>query len=152
MQHGLAVKRAEITHAEVAAQLKAPAVIKRRPTHGGEQTAGEFELGKKQNLGTNKLTALNPILKPIGADAWQANGKLRLRDMCGYCNINQSPLIIDLKICKSNTLFGSCNFGDNCYLTSKMATNVEAKNILGLLGKFKDEPEGLKPRFGKQRK
>ena len=74
MQHGLAVKCAEITHAEVPAQLTAPAVLKKRPKHGGEQTAGDFELEKKQKLGTNKLTALNPILKSI-ANTWQANGK-----------------------------------------------------------------------------
>ena len=113
-------------------------MIKKRPTHGGEQTERKFELGKKQKLGTNKLKALNPILKPI-ADAWLANRKPRLRDMCGYCNINQGQLIFDTKICKSNTLFGSCNFGDSCYLTHETATDVEAKKIPGLLGKFKDE-------------
>jgi len=115
MQHGLAVKRVEITHAEVPAQLTAPApVIKKRQTYVSEQIAGDFELGKKQKLGTNTLTALNPILKPI-ADAWLANGKPRLRDMCGFCSINPSQLIPDSKTCKSNTfLFGSCNFGDNC--------------------------------------
>jgi len=109
MQHGLAVKRAEITHAEVPAELLAPAVIKKRQTNGGQQTEGKFELGKKQKLGTNKLTALNPILKPM-ADVWLANGKPKLRDMCSYCNIHQGQLISDAKI---NTLFGSCFYGDS---------------------------------------
>jgi len=99
MQHELAVKRAEITHAEVPAQLSAPAVIKKRHTNGGEQNEGKFELGKKQKLGANKQTALNPILKPI-ADAWLANGKPRLKDMCGYCNIHPGQLIFDTKRCK----------------------------------------------------
>jgi len=150
MQHGLEVKHAEITYAEVLAHLTALAVIKKIPTHGGEQTAEDFELGKKQKLATNKLTALNPILKPI-AVAWQANGKPQLRDMCGYCNINQSQLIIDSKICKSNTLFGSCNFSDNCCDTQN-GNRRGGKKILGLLGKFKDEPEGLNSCFGRQRK
>ena len=77
MQHGLAVKRAEITHAEVPAQLLAQTIIKKRQNNGGEKSDGKFELGKKQKLGINKQTALNPILKPI-ADAWLANGKPRL--------------------------------------------------------------------------
>jgi len=111
----------------------------------------KFELGKKQKLGINKQTALNPILKPI-ADAWLANGKPRLKDMCTYCNIHPGQLIFDTKRCKSNTLFGLCPFGDSCYLTHETASDVEAKKILGLLGKFKDQPDGLKPRWGRQSK
>jgi len=151
MQHGLAVKRAEITHAEVPAQFLAPAVIKKRQTNGGEQTEGKFGFGKKQKLGTNKLTALNPILKPL-ANAWLANGKPKLRDMCSYCNIHQGQLISDTKICKSNTLFGLCFYGDSCFLKHESASDVEARRILGLLGNFKDAPEGLKPRWGRQSK
>ena len=71
MQHGLAVKRAEITHAEVPAQLLAQPTIQKRQNNGGEKSSGKFESGKKQKLGINKLTAINPILKPI-ADAWLA--------------------------------------------------------------------------------
>jgi len=142
MQHGLAVKRVEITHAEVPAQLLAQTVIKKSQNNGGEQTDGKFELGKKQKLGINKHTALNPILKPI-ADAWLANGKPKLKDMCTYCNIHPGQLIVDMKRCRSNTLFGLCPFADSCYFTHETASDEEAKKILGLLGKFKDQPRSL---------
>ena len=152
MQHGLAVKRAEITHAEVPAQLLAQTTIQKRQNNGGQKSDGKFESGKKQKLGIkNKQTAINPILKPI-ADAWLANGKPKLRDICNYCKIYPTQLIVDTKKCKSNTLFGVCPFADDCYLTHETASDEEAKKILGLLGQFKDQPEGLKPRYGRQSK
>ena len=151
MQHGLAVKRAEITHAEVPAQLLAQPTIQKRQNNGGEKSAGKFESGKKQKLGTNKLTAINPILKPI-ADAWIANGKPKLRDICTFCKIYPNQLLADTQKCKNNTVFGVCPFADDCYLTHETASDEEAKKILGLLGHFTDQPEGLKPRYGRQSK
>jgi len=63
LQHGLAVKCAEISHAEVPKQLTAAVTFKKRPAADTGLIIGGHELGMKQKLGTNKLTAINPILK-----------------------------------------------------------------------------------------
>ena len=151
LQHGLAVKRAEITHAEVPVQLTAPETIKKRPAADTGQSVMNSESGKKQRLGTNKVTAINPILKPI-TDAWLANGKPRLRDICGFCGISPNQLGTESNTCRSNLIFGACTFEEKCYLSHIRATDAEAKKIVELLGKFKDEPDGIKPRANRQRK
>ena len=62
-----------------------------------------------------------------------------------YCNVGTDAVYgTGSRICSPNCFFGRCYKGKECSKTHRLATDREADEILRLLQKFIENPEGIK--------
>lgn len=141
--HALSVKRAEITHLELPAQLLTTDSTKRKTDTAAPDATTRDESGKRLKVG-NKSGAFNPILKPL-VDAWAANGKPTLNMMRKHCGIWPNKVTTDNAICRSHFALGYCGYGDTCNKAHKVASDERATAMLELLGKYVKAQEKLVP-------
>ena len=141
--HALSVKRAEITHLELPAQLLMTDATKRKTDTAAPDATTRDESGKRPKVG--KTTgAFNPILKPL-VDAWAANGKPSLNMICKHCSVYPNRVTGDTANCRSHFALGHCSYGEICNKAHKVASDERATALLELLGKYVKAPEKLVP-------
>ena len=135
MKHNIRAKNPLIYHAETPSALynepskdtKLSGEKRKRITTTDEPEKEEIK--KKPKVHMHEL-----LVKNFKNGIWRYNPKLRLREICNFCNVSVSSLNKDPKACLL-AMFGRCNYGTRCYKTHRAATDAEAQHISTLLEK-----------------
>ena len=142
MKHNIRAKNPLIYHAETPSALynesskdtklsgdKRKAIVTTEETEKGDESK------KKPKVHMHEL-----LVKNFKNGIWKYNPRLRLREICNYCNVAVSSLNKDPKACLL-AMFGRCNYGTRCYKTHRTATDAEAQHMSNLLEKAIKNPE-----------
>jgi hypothetical protein len=151
LQTNLNAKQANITHAEVPAELlhhKTPLSKKRRTDEGPSPPAlpsgtpsGD---DKKPKVVPNPNT-WHPRLKAKLGPALRATGYPKFMQVLNFCQLDPKHFYDKLgDRCTPNTLFGSCFSKGNCQRKHTLPSEDEVNEILYLTKMFHEHPEDFK--------
>ena len=141
MKHNIRAKNLLIYHAETPSALYEETTDKGRNTSSDKrkQTEKETENEPKKKI---KVQVHELLAKNFKNGIWKYNPRLRLKEICTYCNVLVSALNKDPKACLLG-MFGRCNYGNRCFQTHRTATDEEANHISNLLEKAIKNPERI---------
>ena len=142
MKHNIRAKNPLIYHAETQSALYEDTT---KPTKSG--TKRKMVDTSTDNATDKVKPKPKPQLYPLLAKnfkngIWKYNPKLRLKEICSYCNVAVLSLNKDPKACLL-AMFGRCNYGKRCFKTHRTATDEEAEHISTLLEKVIKNPEQI---------
>lgn len=143
MKHNLRAKNPLIYHAETPSALyeeKTDTTSTKAGTKRKIETTMEEQKDDQRKKPKAQIHEL--LAKNFKNGIWKYNPRLRIKEICNFCNVSVSSLNTDPKACLL-AMFGRCNYGNRCIKTHRTATDEEAQHISTLLEKAIKNPEQI---------
>jgi hypothetical protein len=151
LQTNLNAKQANITHAEVPAELllqPTPLSKKRRQDEGPSSPAlpsGPAGGDDKKPKVNNNPNTWHPRLKAKLGPALRITGYPKFMQVLNFCKIDPKEFYDKFgDRCTPNTIFGTCFSRGACQRKHTLPSNSEVDNILYLTKMFHEHPEDFK--------
>ena len=148
MHTNLTSKQGNVLHAEVPQELLGEPASKRQRTDEASKNSGSIPKSDPRPPARKNLNCWNAKLKAALQGPMERAKDPNLpgfSKILTYCNVGTDAVYgTGSRICSPNCFFGRCYKGKECSKTHRLATDREADEILRLLQKFIENPEGIK--------